>query len=293
MELWILVTIAAAFLQNLRSMVQKHLKARLSSMGATAIRFFFAAPLAWALWLWVSYNSSLEILSFTKAFYAYVGLAALSQISGTLLLVYLFGLKNFAVGSTLARTEAVQAALIGFVLLGDTVSLWAAIGLFVSLIGVLMIAGKIRLSGSILDRAAWIGLASGASFAVSSVLYRAASQSLDIGGPFIHGAAVLVVATSIQSVLLFGWLAWRERPQLTAIVENWRAGILVGLTGGLASLGWFTAFTLQNAAYVKAVAQIELLFSLLASWLFFREKIRRIEVAGIALVALGILMLRL
>ncbi len=46
MELWITITIAAAFLQNLRSMLQKHLKARLSSLEATAIRFFFAMPLA-------------------------------------------------------------------------------------------------------------------------------------------------------------------------------------------------------------------------------------------------------
>ena len=49
MEIWIGITLAAAFLQNLRSMLQKHLKARLSSLGATAIRFFFAMPLAWAL----------------------------------------------------------------------------------------------------------------------------------------------------------------------------------------------------------------------------------------------------
>jgi len=291
MEFWIPVTIAAAFLQNLRSMLQKHLKARLSSLGATAIRFFFATPLAWALWFGLTKFTALVVPGFTPAFFMLVWLAALGQIAGTLLLIYLFGFKNFATGSTLARTEAVQAAIIGFVILGDTVSQWAAVGLIVSLVGVLLIAGKIRLSGGLLERATWIGLASGGSFAVSSVFYRAASQALDGGGPFMHGAAVLLVATTLQSLLLLGWLAWKDRQQLGAIMRNWRLGSLVGLTGGLASLGWFTAFTLQNAAYVKAVAQIELLFSLLASWLFFKEKIRRVEVIGIALVAAGILLL--
>ena len=291
MEFWIPVTIAAAFLQNLRSMLQKQLKARLSNLGATAIRFFFAAPLAWALWFGLTIFTALEVPVFTPAFFFLVSLAALAQISGTLLLLYLFGFRNFAVGSTLARTEAVQAALIGFVLLGDAVSQWAAAGLMVSLLGVLLIAGKIRFSGGLLDKAVWIGLASGGSFAVSSVFYRAASQALVGGGAFMHGAAVLLVATTLQSLLLLGWLGWKDRQQLGAILRNWRLGSLVGLTGGMASLGWFTAFTLQNAAYVKAVAQIELLFSLLASWLFFKEKIRRIEVFGIGLVAAGILLL--
>lgn len=293
MELWILVTITAAFLQNLRSMLQKQLKAQLSSLGATAIRFFFAAPLAWALWFGLSTMTSLEMPAFTTGFYLFLTLAALGQIAGTLLLIYLFGFKNFAVGSTLARTEAVQAAVIGFVILGDTVSRWAAVGLLISLSGVLLIAGKFRLSGGLLDRAVWIGLASGASFAISSVFYRAASHALIGGGPFMHGAAVLVAATTLQSALLLGWLVWKDMPQLWAIGRNWRAGMLVGLTGGLASFGWFTAFTLQNAAYVKAVAQIEILFSLLASWLFFKERIRHVEVVGIILVAAGILLLRL
>ena len=46
MELWIPVTLAAAFSQNLRNALQKTLKGRLSTWGATASRFVFAAPLA-------------------------------------------------------------------------------------------------------------------------------------------------------------------------------------------------------------------------------------------------------
>jgi drug/metabolite transporter (DMT)-like permease len=287
MELWIGITIAAAFLQNLRSMLQKHLKARLSSLGATAIRFFFAMPLAWLLWAWLGEGS---VTAFPTRFLMLTGLAAIGQIIGTLLLLYLFGLKNFAVGSTLARTEAVQTAIIGFVLLGDSISLWASAGILISLVGVVLIAGKLKFAG-VAARSIGIGLASGTSFAISSVLYRAATQVLENGGPVSHGAAVLVVATSFQSALLLAWFLLKDRPQLRAILKDWRLGVLVGLTGGLASLGWFTAFSLQNAAYVKAMAQVEILFTLLASWLFFKETIRRIELIGIAFIATGILVL--
>ena len=45
-ELWIPLTIAGAFFQNLRSALQKHLKSRLSTAGASYVRFFYAWPFA-------------------------------------------------------------------------------------------------------------------------------------------------------------------------------------------------------------------------------------------------------
>jgi len=54
-EPWIIITIAAAFFQNLRSALQKHLKGRLSTTGAGYSRFIYALPVAAAylgLLLW-------------------------------------------------------------------------------------------------------------------------------------------------------------------------------------------------------------------------------------------------
>ena len=45
-ELWIPVTIVAAFMQNARSALQKHLTGRLSTLGATYVRFLYALPFA-------------------------------------------------------------------------------------------------------------------------------------------------------------------------------------------------------------------------------------------------------
>ncbi|MCP4487973.1 MAG: EamA family transporter [Gammaproteobacteria bacterium] len=64
----------------------------------------------------------------------------------------------------------------------------------------------------------------------------------------------------------------------------------MGLTGGLTSIGWFTAFTLQSATYVRALGQIELLFTFVATVFFFREKITFGEFAGIGLIALSIIL---
>ena len=59
----------------------------------------------------------------------------------------------------------------------------------------------------------------------------------------------------------------------------------------LASLGWFSAFTLTSAAEVKAVGQIELLFSMATARLAFGERPSAREIVGIALVGGGIVML--
>ncbi len=46
MEAWIPITIAAAFLQNTRSALQKHLKGDLTNLGAAYVRFLYAWPFA-------------------------------------------------------------------------------------------------------------------------------------------------------------------------------------------------------------------------------------------------------
>ena len=49
--------------------------------------------------------------------------------------------------------------------------------------------------------------------------------------------------------------------------------------------------TLQNAAYVRAVGQVELIFTLLISRFIFHESMSRFEMTGMLLVVAGILVL--
>ncbi|GBF25897.1 hypothetical protein MnTg02_00933 [bacterium MnTg02] len=70
-----------------------------------------------------------------------------------------------------------------------------------------------------------------------------------------------------------------------------RWSLAVGLAGVLASIAWFTAFTMQNAAYVRALGQVELVFTFIASVFLFREKTSWLEVLGILFVVAAILIL--
>ena len=75
------------------------------------------------------------------------------------------------------------------------------------------------------------------------------------------------------------------------MLREWKVGTFVGITSALGSIGWFTAFTLQKASLVKAVGQIEFIFTLAISILFIRERTSPVELCGMLLVVAGIVYL--
>lgn len=299
MEPWIPITIGAAFFQNLRSALQKHLKSRLSTYGATYARFVYAVPfvVVYVILLNGPLGMALPRPNATFALFTLIGASA--QIIATFLLIHLFSYKNFAVGTTYSKTETVQTAVFGILILGDRLHPLAAGGILVSLIGVMLMSagtGPTSLRALLMgwtQRPALIGIVSGAFFGISIVGYRAASLSLENTPYLMQAGATLLCATIYQSLAMGAWMRLREPGQITRVIATFRVGVFVGLSGMLASACWLTAATLQNAAYVRVVGQVELLFMFAASVLFFREHPGRLEVTGILLVAGGIVMLLL
>lgn len=140
-------------------------------------------------------------------------------------------------------------------------------------------------------KTALFGLLSGASFGISAVTYRGAALSLGWDSAIMPAAYTLVTVLAFQTVVMSLYLLLKEKGQLTAVIMQWRVAFWVGVTSLLGSVGWFTAMTLQNAAYVRAVGQVELIFTFTMSYFVFREKTSRNELLGILLVLAGILIL--
>ena len=296
-DLWIPVTILAAFCQNLRSAVQKHLKSSLSNTGATFSRFGYGFPVALLYVLVLHYGWDMPLPSPNVGFAVYGAVGGLTQIGATFLLVYLFSFRNFAVGTTFSKTETVQAAIFGLIILGDGVGIGGAVAILVSLVGVLMLSmakesvGWRTLASAWTERTALIGILSGSLFGISAVSYRAASLSLDGPGFLMQAGFTLAVVTLFQTVVMAFYMRWREPGQLGAVLRAWRWAGLAGLAGAVGSIGWFTAMTIQNVAYVRALGQIELVFTFCAGVFIFKERTSRAELSGILLVVAGILIL--
>jgi uncharacterized membrane protein len=142
-----------------------------------------------------------------------------------------------------------------------------------------------------LSSTAWLGLASGAGFAISAVGYRGGALALGVHSPWLAGAYTLVWAQAIQSVLIGAYLAWKQPEALRIIAREWRVSLMAGCAGALASFGWFTAFAMRNAADVRTLALVEVLYGYFVSQKIFREKMTAQETFGIALLIVGILII--
>ncbi|MVA98302.1 EamA family transporter [Nitratireductor sp. CAU 1489] len=297
MELWIPITIAAAFLQNIRSAMQKHLKGVMGTTGATFVRFGFGAPFALLFVAVLHFGAGHALPRLNAAFLVWMIVGGLGQIAATFLLIHLFSFRNFAVGTAYSRTEPAQAALFGLVFLGEKISAGVLAAIGVSVFGVMLISvahtplSWRALLAALVGRNALVGLASGALFGVTAVAYRAASLAL--GGPnFIMQAAVTLAWVIVfQSLLMALWMLWKDRAEIGRIRKAWKPALIVGLAGATASFGWFMAMTLQQAAVVKALAQVEMIFTFASTVFFFRERINLMEIAGCLLIVGGILLL--
>lgn len=297
MEAWVAITVAAAFLQNLRSALQKHLKGRLSTAGAAYVRFFYAWPFAllyvYALHRW----GGLSLPQPNAVFIMYCLLGSVAQILFTVFLLWMFSFRNFAVGTTFSKLEVVQVALLGAVILGDHLSVAAVLAIVISAFGVVAMSvgqSRITLRALVLGLAqkpTLIGLASAAFVGGSVVFFRGAALSLQHESAAMAAAYALAVSLLMQTLIMGVYLRWREPGELTRVIVHWRWAGTVGVVGVLGSIGWFSAFTLENAAHVRALGQIELVFTFMATTMVFREHVNWRETLGMVLVVVGILIL--
>lgn len=296
MSLWISVTLAAACFQTLRFVLQKSLASTaLTAAGATFARFVYSAPLigaGLAAYLWAT-DQPWPTLS--PAFWGYGAIGGFTQVLATICVVMLFKSRNFAVGITFKKTETIQTILVGLVVLGEGVSLLGFCAIALGLVGVLLLstppdAEQMSWRGFV-NRAAALGVASGGLFAISGVCYRAASLELAVEDPLARAGVTLACVVVMQMVGMALWLKWRQPFEIAAVWRARRTAVWIGVMSMAGSICWFVAFTLQTVAYVKALGQIELILSVLASTLFFRERIGPREWVGLGVLTASIITL--
>ena len=293
--LWIPITLAAAAFQTARNAFQRGLTGELSALGATYTRFLFGFPFAALYALAVFTLADVARPAPAPAFFGWAALGGVAQILATALLLQLFQLRNFSTGIAFSKSEILQVALFGLLVLGDAITWLAALAIMVATAGLVLLAqtGALGWRGAVAGlggRSALLGLGAGAGFAIAAVGFRAASLSLGLSfAP--SAAATLVTSTLIQSALMTAWLAWREPGQIRAVLRAWRRSMLPGFTGAAASACWFTAMTLEVAAHVRMLGLVEVLFGTGVSIVAMRERPSGRELVGTLLLVVAILAL--
>ena len=136
------------------------------------------------------------------------------------------------------------------------------------------------------------GVLSGLGFAFAAIWLRQASLSLDY--TFIENAAItLIYMVSVQTVICLIYVVIKEIHQITLLKKHIPLAIFVGATSTFGSIGWYTAMTYENAALVRSLGQVELVFAVMISYIFFNEKISTREFFGISAIMSSVIILLL
>lgn len=287
--LWIPATIAASLLQTARNLTQRSLTEIIGVVGATQVRFLFGLPFALLFLVAVCLAAGRWPPQIGTGAFAYTIGGALTQIAATALMLAAMRERSFAVTTAYTKTEPVQVAIFGALLLGDALTPAKFAAILVATAGVVLVSWK---PGEKLTRAglrpAVLGVGAGAFFAFSAIGYRGAIQALPEGGFFIRATTVLALGLFLQTLVLTLYMLAANRPALMSSLRNWRKSLAAGFLGAAASQCWFIGFSLTTAANVRTLALIEVPLAQIASRRIFSEGTSRRELAGMAMIVCGV-----
>ncbi len=290
--LWALFTLIAAAAQTARNAMQRELTATLGTVGATHVRFLFGFPFALLFLAGVLIVIGAPVPRPGLSYWPWIADGLLAQIAATALMLKAMNDRSFVVTIAYIKTEPVQVALFGFVLLGDKVTPLLAVAILIATAGVVVMSLKPGAAQAGGFKPTLIGLVSGGMFGLSAIGYRGAILSLELHNNYVLAATfTLAVGLVLQSILLSAYLAVRDPGVLAAIFRAWRPSVLAGFMGALASQFWFLAFAIATAASVRTLALVEVLFAQGISKFIFKQPTTAREAIGIAMIVLGVVLL--
>ncbi|WP_460451965.1 DMT family transporter [Alsobacter sp. SYSU BS001988] len=292
-SLWIATTLVASVAQTARNAMQRSLTETLGTVGASQVRFLYGFPFALLFLLVVVAIGGDPVPAPTGRYLAFVLAGAVTQILATVLMLAAMKERSFAVTTAYIKTEPVQVALFGVVVLGDHLGLGTALAVLIATAGVVLMAmkpGGAKMSAAGLRPAA-MGIVSGAFFALSAIGFRGAILAMPEGSFVLRATSTLAWSLAIQTVLLFFWLGAFDRQALLKSFRAWRPSLLAGFLGAFASQFWFLGFSLTSAANVRTLALVEVLLAQIVSRRLFAQQTSAREIVGMGLIVGGVALL--
>lgn len=99
-----------------------------------------------------------------------------------------------------------------------------------------------------------------------------------------------------NTVIIFGllpFLYFRDRNFLDQMFNNTKLFVLLGLLNAVATILAFSAVGEGNVGFVKTLMQTEILFVLLFSFFFFKDKPRKETIIGSLVMIIGVVLIKI
>ena len=282
---WWVFTLAASAAQTLRNAMQRELIGSLGAVGASQVRFLFGLPFALLFLAVAALTTGAPMPAIGAATLGWTMIGASTQIVATALMLAAMQQRSFVVVVAATKTEAAQVAMFSLVFLGERPSSVVLGAIVLATLGVWLMSGK---SMGQAASGGWkplaMGLVSASFFAMAAIGFRAGVRAVDSPSYFMAASLVLALGLAMQTAILFAWLAVFDRAGIAAILKVWRPSLFAGFMGAFASQLWFIAFAMSDAARVRTLALVEVLFAQAVSLKLFREPPTLLETLGVALI---------
>jgi drug/metabolite transporter (DMT)-like permease len=286
---WIACTLIAAAAQTARNAMQSGLTGSIGTLGATQVRFLYGVPFSLLFLVVAIVAAHAGVPAPSARFLAFTAGGAVAQILATALLLTAMHRGSFSVATALSKTEAVQIAVFGLLILGDHLTPLRMVAIAVATLGVALVAIKPGEKWSAASLGpALLGIASGAGFALAAVGFRGGILALTDGSYWLRATTTLTWSLGIQALLLGAWMAAFARKALVGSLRLWRKSLLAGFLGAFASQFWFLGFSLTAAANVRTLGLIEVLFAQAVGRRVFRQKLAAREALGMLFIVGGV-----
>lgn len=286
---WALAAIIAAAAQTARNAMQRKLTAEIGTVGATQVRFLYGFPFALLFLSLVAAVSREVIPTADLAFIGFAFAGAVSQILATALMLLAMKERSFSVTTAYTKTEPVQVAIFGSLVLGDHLSLTAICAIILATIGVVLMAVKAgeKLTAAGL-RPALAGIAAGGLFALAAIFFRGGILELGEQSFVLRASTMLAWSLGLQTLILVIWMLLFDRRALTGSISVWRSSLFAGFMGAFASQFWFIGFSLTAAANVRTLGLVEVFFAQIVTRKLLSETTSRRELIGMAMILIGV-----
>ena len=294
---WVLITAIARLSQTLRSVFQKNLIADVGVLVSAYSRFIFALPFVALLAVFFLDTQELVILkNFSPTTWFFLIAASICQILFTIILIKLFTLRSFAIGVAFSKTEVIQTTVLEIIIIGFILTSQVLLAIIIGFIGMLFMS-KQKLIGNVgyntlFVKQVTLGVSCGIFLGLSSVLYKVALDSVTSDLIYKKVLILSFLALAFQSAIFGIYILVTEGTQnALKLMLIWKRGLPVGFFACAATFCWFYAFSLVDATLVRAVGQLEIVFSVLISFIFYKERITGFELIGMSLITISILAL--
>ncbi len=289
---WIVFTLVAALAQTYRNAFQRELTGPLGAVGATLVRFLYGLPFGLVFLALVLVVNQTGLPSLGLVAFAWTFVGAIAQILGTAMILAAMQTRSFLVVTAYTKTEPVQVAVFGILLLGDHLSFSATFAIIVATIGVTIMSWPRKSAAEAFSPTSLaLGLGAAAMLGFASVAFRGTITTMGTDNYIVAATTTLAMNLTLQTTLLVSWLLWRDRATLRAIFREWRRSLPAGLMGAVATQAWFLAFALETAARVRTLGLVEIFFAQIVSRQMFRQTSSLTEWGGIVLIVIGVIWL--